>query len=340
MYEHQKHLVVYWHSKNKNATDIHRKLCKYFPYEKISYSTITDWIRKINRGEDIFERKTGSGRISDLQIDQRILNALNEMPFHSIRTLSNQLKIPKTTVFNHMRSMGFIIKHLRFVPHTLNDSQKVQRVNYSKHLLDIIKQARHQSWAFFLTGDESWFYFINDFEQQWLQPNEKPSTKPKTIISTPKRMLTVFWSPLGFRIVEMLPKGQRFNSEYFISSILQKIVDTQPPPVLNQPKRNVVIHMDNATPHRSLAARDFAKKNRLNFCPHPAFSPDLAPSDFYLFGKVKHLLQGKEFESEEELFEAIIEILNGISKEELLSVIDEWERRLNACISNGGNYVD
>ena len=81
-------------------------------------------------------------------------------------------------------------------------------------------------------------------------------------------------------------------------------------------------------------------KNRLNFCSHPAFSPDLAPSDFYLFGKVKHLLQGKEFESEEELFEAIIEILNGISKEELLSVIDEWERQIRACISNGGNYVD
>lgn len=86
---------------------------------------------------------------------------------------------------------------------------------------------------------------------------KKPTTKPKTIISTPKRMLTVFWSPLEFRIVEMLPKGQCFNSEYFISSILQKIVDTQPLPVLNHPKRNDVIHIDNATPHRSLATRDF-----------------------------------------------------------------------------------
>lgn len=289
---------------------------------------------------NIFERKIGIGRIADTQINQRILNALNEIPFHSIRILSNMLKIPKTTVYNHISSMGFIIKHLRFVPHMLNNSQKVQRVEYSKQLLNVIKQARHQSWTFFLTGDESWFYFMNNYEQQWLHPNEKPSTRPKTIISTPKRMLTVFWSPIVFRIVEMLPKGQHFNSEYFINTILQKIVDTHPPPTLNQPKRNFIIHIDNATPRRSLASKNFASKNILKFCPHPAFSPDLAPSDFYLFGKVKHLLQGKEFESEEELFEAIIEILNDISKDELLSVMDQWERRLKVCISNGGDYIE
>ena len=51
------------------------------------------------------------------------------MPFHSIRSLSTALKIPKSTIFDHLHKMGFIVEHLRFVPHTLSPSQKVQRVN-------------------------------------------------------------------------------------------------------------------------------------------------------------------------------------------------------------------
>ena len=56
--------------------------------------------------------------------------------------------------------------------------------------------------------------------------------------------------------------------------------------------------MDNATPHRDKATQNFAQKNGLSFSPHPAFSPDLAPSDFYLFGKVKDAIKGMEFESD------------------------------------------
>lgn len=331
---------MYWHDKQLKPKAIYEKCCKHFPEDGIAYSTITDWCRKLTRGENILTRKIGSGRVADGLIDLQIEKALEEMPFHSIRTLSSTLKIPKSTVFDHIKAMGLVVKHLKFVPHTLSDSQKVERVELSRKLLEVIKQARHQSWAYFLTGDESWFYFSTDYETQWLYPSEKPSTRPKTIISTPKRMLTIFWSPLGFRIVEMLPQGMKFSAEYFTNTILQKITETHPPVVLNQPQRKVVIHMDNATPHRAKEAKVFASKNRLTMAPHPPYSPDLAPSDFYLFGKVKHALQGQEFESEEKLLEGVRAVLIGITSEELLSVMDEWERRLEECIARDGDYVD
>jgi hypothetical protein len=41
---------------------------------------------------------------------------------------------------------------------------------------------------------------------------------------------------------------------------------------------------------------------RLVSSPHPPYSPDLAPSDFYLFGKVKNLLTGKKFASADDFF--------------------------------------
>ena len=52
-------------------------------------------------------------------------------------------------------------------------------------------------------------------------------------------------------------------------------------------KKKVLFHQDNAPSHKSLAT--MAKLNELSFelLPHPLYSPDLAPSDYYLFADLK-----------------------------------------------------
>ena len=48
-----------------------------------------------------------------------------------------------------------------------------------------------------------------------------------------------------------------------------------------------------------------AKLQELGFelLPHPPYSPDLAPSDFFLFSNLKRMLAGKKFFADEEVFE-------------------------------------
>lgn len=152
-------------------------------------------------------------------------------------------------------------------------------------------------------------------------------------------MLTVFWSPLGFRIINFLPRRQKFNAQYLIENILTPITQTHPGPAINN-KRRVVIHMDNSPVHRSAIVHDFSVQNRLFLCDHPAYSPDLAPSDFYLFGKLKIYLMGRHFESYDELFDCVTDFLNGIQRSELESVMEEWEARLQKCIDLQGDYVE
>lgn len=48
-------------------------------------------------------------------------------------------------------------------------------------------------------------------------------------------------------------------------------------------------------------------KKKISKVPHPPYSPDLAPSDFYLFAKFKDKLKGPKFRTVEEIQEAIIE---------------------------------
>jgi hypothetical protein len=50
----------------------------------------------------------------------------------------------------------------------------------------------------------------------------------------------------------------------------------------------------------------FLSRNGLRILPHPPDSPDLAPSDFFLFGHVKQSVAGMTFASRDEVFEAIL----------------------------------
>jgi hypothetical protein len=48
--------------------------------------------------------------------------------------------------------------------------------------------------------------------------------------------------------------------------------------------------------------------------PHPPYSPDLAPSDFYVFGLLKQAMGGKYFRSDEEVQQAVQEWLRSQPK--------------------------
>jgi hypothetical protein len=52
-------------------------------------------------------------------------------------------------------------------------------------------------------------------------------------------------------------------------------------------------------------------------------SPDLAHSDFYLFGHVKGLLRGESFQTEERLFSALDGIFRSLEKSTLMKVFLE-----------------
>ncbi|CAG8845917.1 6728_t:CDS:1, partial [Gigaspora margarita] len=61
---------------------------------------------------------------------------------------------------------------------------------------------------------------------------------------------------------------------------------------------------------------DYLKKERVKILPHPLYSPDLAPCDFFLFPRIKKELAGKSFNSIENLARSVQAIVDSIPKEE------------------------
>lgn len=69
---------------------------------------------------------------------------------------------------------------------------------------------------------------------------------------------------------------------------------------------------------------------------HPAYSPDIAMCDFWLFGKMKDHLKGKCFSTQKELFDEVRQLLKSIETSEIQAMYEEWIGRLHIVIESGG----
>jgi hypothetical protein len=82
----------------------------------------------------------------------------------------------------------------------------------------------------------------------------------------------------------------------------------------------------------------FCEENRLRRAVHPPYSPDLAPSDFFLLGDIERCLQRIAFPSREELLAATHEIVGAIPRPTLEDVFRHWIERLDWVSQNNGDY--
>jgi hypothetical protein len=155
--------------------------------------------------------------------------------------------------------------------------------------------------------DESCFSLNMDHELIWVQPDLEISERERHTMQCEKVMITIVWNPRGFHLIKLLPKGFKFNASYDVTHILDPLSvwrRTQ----IGRTNRKFIVHADNACPHTAKVTLDFLRRNAMKRAQHPPYSPDFAPSDFYLFGRVKQLLTGYEFADREALLHAIEDI--------------------------------
>ena len=70
--------------------------------------------------------------------------------------------------------------------------------------------------------------------------------------------------------------------------------------------------------------------------PHPHYSRDLAPCDFWLF----HKLRGCRYETIEELKKAVTMVIDTLTHEVFHRSLHKLLERYNKCIAAGGDYFE
>jgi transposase len=86
--------------------------------------------------------------------------------------------------------------------------------------------------------------------------------------------------------------------------------------------------------------REFLAQHNITILPHPPYSPDLAPCDFFLFPKLKTHRKGPHFGTVENVQAAATRALNNISSEDFLYCYEERQQRWNRCIRSQGAYFE
>ena len=134
---------------------------------------------------------------------------------------------------------------------------------------------------------------------QWVGPGSPRPNKFKTQPSAGKVMATVFWDAKGV-MLDFLPKKSTITGVYY-ANLLDQLRTAIREKRRGKLSKGVLLQQDNARVHTCKVAMDAVERNGYELIPHPAYSPDLAPSDFFLFPNLKKDIRAFHFRSNEEV---------------------------------------
>ena len=86
--------------------------------------------------------------------------------------------------------------------------------------------------------------------------------------------------------------------------------------------------------------REFIATKQITVLEHPSYSPDLAPSDFFLFSKIKKILKGRHFDDIDDIRSNTKAAVNTIPQNQLQNCFEGWTRRCHRCIASQGEYFE
>ncbi|GFR91444.1 transposase [Elysia marginata] len=132
------------------------------------------------------------------------------------------------------------------------------------------------------------------------------------------------------------------TATYYIQNVLSQVksaINEQRPKVSTS--RTLLLH-DNAGPHKARATTHSLRELGIQVLPHLAYSPDLAPSNFWLFPILKDRLAGQKFDRIQDLAKAVNSELRTIPEEDYQGVFRKWQIRLKRCIKSilHGEYFE
>lgn len=312
-----------------------------------SYATVKRWLAEFKHGNMKLDDDPRCGRprtstseemtekVQDLVMDDRRITT---------RTIAETLQISQERV-HHILSqiLGMNKVSSRWVPRLLTVDQKRERVKLSVQNLELFEADPEGFAARFITMDETWVHhFEPEYKQQsmqWKHPFSPTPRKARVVPSAGKVMASIFWDAKGVLLMDFLRKGETVTGMYY-SSLLGKLRVAIKEKRKGMLSKGVLLHADNAPAHSSALAVGKVHECGFQIIQHPPYSPDLAPSDYYLFPNLKKHLAGTRFASDDDVIEAVEGYLG--MQEETFYTEGIWklQHRWKKCVEVSGDYVE
>jgi histone-lysine N-methyltransferase SETMAR len=336
---HIRHCILFEFNLKKNATQATQSICSAYGEDALDVRTCQRWFARFKTGDWDLNDKEHTGRPFEASADL-LEQLLEEDPRRSSRELALEMSVSHTTVLNRLRALGKVQRVGKWVPHNLSE------VNISQRLSICVSHSSRQKKKSFLwkiiTGDEKWLYYDNPVhKKQWLSPGQVPLSTPKPEIHRKKVMICVWWDQKGVIYWELLEPKQTVTANLYSQQLvrLSQVLERKRP-YNGKGNRKVILLHDNARPHVAKTTQATIEQLGWEVLSHPAYSPDLAPSDYHLFRSMEHFFREKSFSDLESIKKEVTQFFDHKPASFYEKGIKSLPERWQMVIDSNGNYFN
>lgn len=331
----------------KGAKEVHEEMLKILKDECPSYSTVKTWVARFRTGHFDVADEPRSGRPTSATTEDKV-DAVHDLILEdrriSAKNVAETVGISKERILHIIHNILNMHKlSAKWVPKCLNADQKRSRVISSKAILKRFRAGEQEFLARLVTMDETWLHHYDPTSKQqameWRHSGSPRPQKFRVQRSAGKVMASVFWDKDGVLLINYLPKGQSINAQYY-TSLLDELKQALKEKRRGKLRRGVLFLQDNAPAHTAHITLRKLEELGFELVDHPPYSPDLAPSDYYLFPQLKKDLKGTKFGSNEDVIRATEAFLEGKASDFYLTGLKKLKDRCVKCVDLKGEYVE
>ncbi|XP_047987147.1 histone-lysine N-methyltransferase SETMAR-like [Leguminivora glycinivorella] len=312
-----------------------------------SYTTVKEWAKRFRLGYESLEDEERPGRPADsitsenISIVEQIVLTDRRLKVKEISAMSNLSDTVVRRILHEHLGMNKV--SARWVPKLLSAIQRQRRVECARSFLALCEVNPTRVLESIVTGDKTMVLYFDPLSKmesmEWRRPEEGAPLKAKVLKSKRKIMATVFWDCKGILLLDFKEPNTTINATYystFLTTLKQKIREKR----RGMLSKGVRLLHDNAPVHTASVVQIAMKDLGFEQLDHPPYSPDIAPSDYYLFRDLKKSLRGRHFSTDEELKAAVIDFFDSKDTAYFCKGIELLISRCNKCIEIGGNYIE
>lgn len=345
----KRELILHYAKLGQKPAQIHKFLLETYGQDAPSYKMVKDWCNQHKWGRTDTKTRPSTGRpleVPSTRLIELAERAVRQEPKISCRMLAQQLNLSRPTTKSIVKDhLGLEKIHGHWIPHALNSSQKMQRVQICKDLYDRWAHRWSEFKARLITQDETWILYDQPetprSSAEWLPSGSKGPECPRLAKTNDKLMMICFWDCKGLIYSEYFKssKNRPGLDKSLYCAILDRMVEHLRQNNRAKWQRKILLLHDNAPCHTSSETKAKLQDLQIETLPHPPYSPDLAPSDYYLFGPMKNQLKKSRKFSQEEV-EAEIKAYFDAKPESFFNEgINRLKSRWLHVIELNGSYI-
>lgn len=329
------------------------KLMSEFPDKNWTRRGLEKLLKKV-RETGTTDRKKGSGRPRSARTEQNVssvedlvLSQEGQPQTHrSIRQISREIGIHRSSVHRIIHGdLGLKCLKKRRAQELTQRNRDV-RLLRAKQLLKLYPDDKI---SFIWFTDEKVFTVATPKNPQ----NDRlyvPAASKKKQVSAERLlrtrttfsqsvMVSVGVSKLGYTDLIFVDPGVKINGAYYRDVLLsQQLL----PMIRDVSGEFFIFQQDSAPAHRARDTVRYLEQDTPEFIPPdlwPPNSPDLNPVDYKIWSVVQQRVYQSRVHNINELKQRLLDVWHGMEQGIIDSAIDEWRRRLRACVrAKGGHF--